>query len=196
MCDSGNFLNVVLESVLKDSVLVLPEADGSIILEERQAKMKVVVAQAPSSVVAIDVKRLNHLSMLLDGECRRICDYLLIADLGGNMHACFVELKKTLNDEEGHREQLRRSLPIFSYLISVCQVECQGIGWRSEIAIKYNLIAGKLNSRLDKQRVKRGSSDWPQVECYKDIVVQKFVGARIAFSKLSCCKGNRGCGQG
>ena len=57
----------------------------------------------------------SHLPALQDrGDLKKICDYLLIGQLDGSDYAIFVELKKTLREEEKPKEQLRRSLPIWT----------------------------------------------------------------------------------
>lgn len=184
MSERMESLGLTLGRLLKDRVLVSPKKDGSIVLQERSANMEVAITNASYSLIAINVKRLNHLSMIKDGECRKICDYLLIAELEGQYHASFVELKKTMNQETDHREQLRRSLPILEYLRSVWEVEHQRDSWSEGATVRYNLIAKRQHPRIDKQRVRRTPRDWPEVETYKDIEVRKFVGSRLAASQL------------
>ena len=184
MFDDSGSLCLVLTELLKDRALVPPNTEGSIILQERSANMKVEIANSSHPLVVINVKSLNHLSMLKDGQWRKICDYLLVTEYDNKMRACFVELKKTLSNKPEHREQLRRSLPILEYLRSVCKIECEGIDLGAGLTVRYNLIAERQNGRIDKQRVRTGPSDWPVLECYRDIAVRKFVGSRILISKL------------
>ena len=54
----------------------------------------------------------------------------------------------------------------------------------ANLTVQYSLIASGLSERLSKQRVRQSPSDWPEVEVYRDIEVRKFVGTRIAVSKL------------
>ena len=184
MPDQGVSLSGALACLLKDRALVTPNSEGIIILEERSASMRVEIPNPPESLVTINVSKLSHSSMLKDGEWKRICDYLLVGEHESKLYACLVELKKTLTDEPGSREQLRRSLPLFEYLRSVCEVHFGSRGWPEGLTVRYNLIAERRNNRLDKQRVRRSPNDWPEVELYEDIEVRKFVGTRIAVSNL------------
>ena len=46
---------------------------------------------------------------------------------GGQDQAVFVELKKTLDEDQSRAmEQLRRSLPLLDYLLSVCRIHFGG----------------------------------------------------------------------
>ena len=176
--------NQTLAKLLKDQVLVSPAVDGSVFLRERKANMNVEVLNSMCALIVVNVKRLNHLSMLEDGESKKICDYLLIATFDGKIRAGFVELKKSLTGEVDPMEQLRRSLPVLEYLRSACEVECEKKGWGAGMTVKYNLIAEKRHRRIDKQRVRQLPGYWPEIESYKNIAVRKFVGSRIAISKL------------
>ena len=184
MSDQGVSFGLALAHLLKDTVFVSPNLDGSIILEERSANMRVELSKPPVSLTIINVSRLSHLSMLKDGEWKKICDYLLVAEQESKIHACFVELKRTLTNESAPREQLRRSLPILEYLRSICEVQYGRKDWPASLTVQYSLIAARLSERLNKQRVRHSPSAWPEVECYGDIEVRKFVGTRIAVSKL------------
>ena len=122
--------------------------------------------------------------MVKDGQCKKVCDYLLVATVDGLGYACFIELKRTLTDETDAREQLRRSLPMLKYLRTVCEIECETTYDRTALTIQYSLIATRQSLRIDKRRVREGPNSWPAVESYKDITVRKFVGSRIAFAQL------------
>ena len=180
--DSSSCLALV--DILKDRVLVSPNAEGSIILREPPAKMEVEIPHCPSSIIVINVNKLNHLSMLKGGHCTKVCDYLLIAKQDSGINACFVELKKTLTNDRSQLEQLRRSLPILEYLQSICAIHYEDKSWSTALNIHYNLIAEKLHRRLDKQSVRSAPQNGLDVECYKGIKVRKFVGSRFVIDWL------------
>ena len=185
MTSTSGTLRDVLARLLRDRVLSFPRSDGSIVLRERRAGMEVSITGAPESLVAVHVGTLGHLSMLKVGDWNRRCDYLLIAQYEDAVLACFVELKTTMTEELDAREQLRRSLPIWEYLRSACEVDCEGnIGWPSRFTVTYSLLPSRQSDRLDKQPVRRAPSDWPEEEPYKGITVRKFVGDRFTFSRL------------
>lgn len=114
-------------------------------LVERQGKdviMKVLITGTGGLVWAMRImapKALNHLSSL-KGKCKKRCDYLIVVQSDGTDYVVFVEMKKTLN--EGNKangmEQLRRSLPLWDYLLSVCKIECE---IAPDVSVKYVLIA-------------------------------------------------------
>lgn len=174
-----------LASVLNDDVLKAPSADGSLILEEREACMKIDVFNSPISTASISFGRFNHLSVIrgsrLTGRLRK-CDYLLIFEKNGKVTAVFIELKKTLKDDA--REQLRRSLPFLDYLCSVCEVDCEAEFRKSVTSINYYIIAKRFEDRLDKQRVRVDPQHRIETESYKDITVNSFVGSSISHAAL------------
>ena len=185
MASDGVSLGVALTRLLQGKGRVSPSADGIVVLEESQAGMRVEISNPPETLVAINVEALGHLSNLNEGEWNRICDYLLVAQYDDEVFACLVELKTTLTNERDPREQLRRSLPIWEYLRSACEVECQSSrGWPSSFVVSYSLVAAKRSPRLDKQPVRRLPSDWPEEELHENITIKKFVRDRIPFSML------------
>ena len=103
-----------------------PTQEGEVTLRERQANMKITITGVSSTITTIRLSRTSHLSALAsdgDGGWNQICDYLLIDDLGDECRVILIELKKTLQDRTKAFEQLRRSLPMADYLLSVCGVE-------------------------------------------------------------------------
>ena len=145
--------------------------------------MKVEVAGTPSGVTAIDMRKLGSFSGMKEGEWKQRCDYLLVYEFKGKNIAIFVELKKTLSQENGKgMEQLRRSLPLLRYLYSICRIHYGVEPDKPVTTTRYFLIGKKMNPRLDKQPVTPGRS-LPS-EDYKEITVNKFVGPRLRFDLL------------
>lgn len=95
--------------------IVLPDRLESVILNrvkliEHRANMSVVVVGMDTRATAIHIDGLA-LSGLAEGGWNQKCDYLLVLRYDATYCAVFVELKKTLTDEEKPLEQLRHSLP-------------------------------------------------------------------------------------
>lgn len=175
-----------LNEVLAQSVLE-SEKDDRIILRERQrdSRMIVTVSTPSISVAAIRLSKSSHLPVLKDGPWKRICDYLLVYAFDGIEYAIFVELKKTLSDDNGPKEQLRRSLPFLEYLSSVCDIEYGNETAHSSMRIRYFRIGEKLSPRFDKQFVKVGPDRILKREKYKSIAINTLVGSRVSLSTLS-----------
>ncbi len=147
--------------------------------------MHVTVDTASVPVTAVRLNKASHLSILKDGSCKRVCDYLLIYALDGENSAVFVELKKTLSDERKAKEKLRRSLPFLEYLRSVCAVEFGKETTNSRISIRYFRIGEKLSARLDKQSVRVGPNRVFRREEYENITINAVLGPRVALATLS-----------
>ena len=163
-----------------------PTQEGEVTLRERQANMKITITDVSSTITTISFHRTGHLSALASdggGGWNQICDYLLIDDLGDECRVIFIELKKTLQDKNKAFEQLRRSLPMADYLLSVCGVELRA-SW-SRI-VSYALIAEKQTNRLDKQRV-RPRPGLRKRESYDEIEVSVFVGTTVKAADLAAC---------
>ena len=172
-----------LKNILADKALVFPRSDGSTILREKNV-MELEVADIPSDITIINMRRIGSLPGVKDGEWKQVCDFLLLFEEEGEDYAIFVELKKTLNveDKKG-TEQLRRSLPFLEYLRSVCEIHYGVESSKLRKIVGYCLVGNQNSQRLDKQHVKVGRP-LPS-EKYKGISVDMFVGERIRFSNLS-----------
>ena len=163
-----------------------PTQEGEVTLRERKANMKITLTGVSSTITTIRLSRTGHLSALASGGSggwNQICDYLLIDDLGDKCHVILVELKKTLQDRNKAFEQLRRSLPMADYLLSVCGVELRASWLRT---VSYVLIAEKQANRLDKQPV-RPRPGLRKREPHKGIEVSVFVGATVNAADLVAC---------
>ena len=172
---------------------------GSVTLQDGQSDMEVKLIHAPMPFLAIPMssepikgKRTNldpsHLPALQDrGDLKKICDYLLIGQASDNDYAIFVELKKSLReeteDEDKPKEQLQRSLPILEYLLSVCSVEYDDTG-KSNLAIRYVLIAERTIGTFNKQGVRGGEAEKVKEETYKSAQITTFIGTSVSFATL------------
>lgn len=142
--------------------------------------VQVVGALAP--VTAIRLNKFSHFSVLKSDNSRTTkCDYLLIVELDGIVHAIFIELKKTFTEDDEPREQLRRSRPFLAYLLSVCEIENEFILDPKPIE-KYVIIAEKFSERFDKQRVKPNNIPTEQ---YKGIEIKNIVKTTVSLADLT-----------
>ena len=185
-----------LSTILREKFIQHRRAPrGSVTLQDSQSDMEVKLIRVPMPFLAIPMssepirgKRTNldpsHLPALQDrGDLKKICDYLLIGQSDDSDYAIFVELKKTLRaEEERPKEQLRRSLPILDYLLSVCAVE-HGSG-EHNLTIRYILIAEQSIDTLNKQRVQGEEAEKVQEETYKSAQITTFVGTSMNFATL------------
>ena len=169
---------------------------GSVILQDSQSDMEVKLIHVPMPFLAIPMssepirgKRTNldpsHLPALQDRvDLKKICDYLLIGQSKGGYYAIFVELKTTLGEKTAAKgkEQLRRSLPILDYLLSVRAVEYGNE--KSNLTIRYILIAEQSIDTFNKQRVQGEEAKKVKEETYKSTQITTFVGTSVRFATL------------
>ena len=145
--------------------------------------MKIEVVADVSDIVAANIQIIGHVKKLQGGiGADRRCDYLLIANIDGRDVAFLIELKRTISDKREAKEQLRRSLPIFRYLASVCEVHYEDP--IIDFDIQYILIGDKLNQRLDKQTIRPKKACLVEVEEWKSIRIRKYLGPRLLLSEL------------
>lgn len=180
-----------LETVLKPELLQGLGTGDSFILEERQRNQentRVELIGVSPPFLAVRMNKLNHLSALKPERERwnQICDYLLIGQSNGSDYAILVELKTTLGErtKAKGKEQLLRSLPILEYLLSVCAAE-YGSSEKSNLTIRYVLIAEKEHSRIYKRGSQRDRRGQLRQEMYKSIQVTTFVEPTVHFTALA-----------
>ena len=183
-------INSVLESVLIEDVVETPSKDKTITLQEKDANvdMEVKIVTQSASVIAIRVngnrKSLSHLSVLKKkGDWNKSCDYLLVVESADEIHAVFIELKKTLTKEKKPREQLRRSLPFLAYLLSVCKIENSSID-TMRLNTNYFIFGEKKGERLDKGSVRISPNRMIEKEQYKEIEIATSVKPSFTLDEL------------
>jgi len=165
--------------ILDDKARV-PVSNGEVRLREPRV-MDVVLAEVPTGVRVINMRRIGSLSGIRDGAWKRICDYLLIRRTERGDEAVFVELKKDLADPRG-REQLRRSPPYLDYIRSLCRIEYGAVSSPKRVQQRYVLIGKRTSPGLAKQGVAAGHV-LPS-EVHGEIAIQRYVGSRIRFAWL------------
>ena len=172
-----------LGNVLEEKYRERPDPDGEVELVEQKEGMTVQVQCVDESVVVVKLERFGH-----GGQGRftgrknltKICDYLVVADVDDGCHAVFVELKKTLDDKPGRAmTQLRRSLPILSYLNAVHSLDRNDSVIPVEVGylVVYEAMRGLTKPLLRQSRL-------GAVHRHRDI---SFV-ARPHFSPLTCSR--------
>ena len=160
--------------------------DGDVVLTESrgaQPDMEVIVTDLAPSATIIALNRTSHLSVLqrtVGSAWNKICDYLLVDEQNGECRATLVELKSTLQRKGEAFEQLRRSLPMVRYLLSVCSIEADA-DWDPTVA--YALIAERQTKRLDKQRTRPRAGRLGR-ERHGQIDVDIFVGTAVRAQHL------------
>ena len=172
-----------LEAFIKSEALRQGSVGSGIKLRERQAQMSVEITADGMRLIALNLDKIGHLSAMREGlGLDRICDFLVVGRIGETSHAVFIELKKTFRPSDDSTEQLRRSLPILKYLVSVVEVarEENLVG----LDVRYALICERISDRLDKQRVKVKKNGLIESENWKSITVNKFLGSRLNFRDL------------
>ena len=178
-------INSVLESVLIEDVVETPSKDKTITLQEKDANvdMEVKIVTQSASVIAIRMSAKNHLPIMQDGPWNQVCDYLLVVESADEIHAVFIELKKTLTQEKKPREQLRRSLPFLAYLLSVCKIENSSIQTTS-LNTTYFILGKKLNEKIDKESVRINPDRTIEKEQYEEIEISTSTRKRFTLDEL------------
>ena len=178
-------LNSQMASALDDRVIRASEDSGnSVSLREKSANMRIKVVGLSEPVTTIRMGsgkgKLSHTPSLKDGPGKKICDYLLLAQIDGTDHAIFIELKKSLGSRGDPEEQLLRSRPLLEYLLAVCDVE-QG-GKVSRPRISYVLVYEeiKLNKAVLRPDPKGMIDEIP----YKSINIKRFQGTELELADL------------
>lgn len=179
-------INSVLARVLNKDVVETPSKDQTITLQEkdRNVDMEVKVVALSAPVIAIRMSTGNHLSTMQNGPWKQVCDYLLVVESADEIHAIFIELKKTLTKEKKPREQLRRSLPFLAYLLSVCKIENSNID-TTRINTNYFIIGEKLNENIDKEPVRINPNRMIKKEQYEEIEIATSTQKRFTLGELT-----------
>ena len=165
-----------------DEVAAAPTNADGVLLSEEEAGMRVqVLASVPITAIRLGQAGVSHAPRIRAGTgLNRVCDYLLLVEMGGHTHAVLVELKKTW--EPRAREQVRRSLPLLEYLRSACEVEREARFDDDGIRVGYLVICE--NRRLNKQTTRPEPVEAVHSEDYKDITVRTYIGTTISLAIL------------
>ena len=178
-------LNSQMEGALDErTIRASADSGSSVTLREKSANMRVKVVGLSDSFTTIRMGsgkgKLSHSPSLKDGPRKKICDYLLIAQIDGADHAVFVELKKSLGSRGDPEEQLLRSRPLLEYLLAVCDIEQGGKNARPRIS--YVLVYEKIN--LNKSGLRPDLSGKIDEIPYKSINIKRFQGTELELADL------------
>lgn len=163
-------------------------ASGVLCLVEKmkkRANMRFEINDLPTSITAIHVEKVGHLPGARKNHLTRRCDYLLVALIGGQSHAVFVEMKTTVTHEDRPKEQLVRSLPILRYLQSMCRIEHGFSDSASRVAEHFWIVGEKYSERFDKQPVRANPRGRVERVSHKGVDIAMFVGPRMPFADLA-----------
>lgn len=179
-------INSVLARVLKKNSVKTPSKDQTITLQEKDTNvdMEVKIVTQSAAVIAIRMGARNHLPIMQNGPWKQVCDYLLVVESADEIHAVFIELKKTLTKEEKPREQLRRSLPFLEYLFSVCKIEDNSIDI-TRLNTNYFILGEKLDARFAKQTTRISPNRMIEKEQYKEIEIATSTQKRFTLGELT-----------
>lgn len=188
MTDAPSTLVEAVAECIEPDRLAKP-ADGVLRLWEKRANMRFEVVDLPAPIAAIRMEKVGHLPGAREGRLTKICDYLLVARIGGQIHAVFIEMKKILTHEEHPKEQLVRSLPILRYLQSMCKIERSFSDSASRAAVHFWIVGEKYSERWDKHPVRAHPQRRFHRVSYKGFDIVMFVGPRLSFAALAKPKG-------
>ncbi len=165
-------INSVLKRVLKKKFVETPKKNKTITLWEKKqdVDMEVEIVTQSAAVIAIRMGDKNHLPIMQDGRWKRVCDYLLVVESADEIHAVFIELKKNLAQKGRASEQLRRSLPLLVYLLSVCKIEDNSID-TTRLNTNYFIFGQKKQKNIDKESVRIDNNKIIEKKLYKGIEI-------------------------
>lgn len=174
-----------LREVVQQRYQLAPESGGSVCLRERGV-MQVQVSGLATDSLVLRMEKIS-LSGINDGRWKRSCDYAIVSPGQEVDRVLFIELKRTMTEEEKGLEQLLWSLPRFEHLRSVCRIVCgNGI---ERAKMRYALLAARGNPRLDKQPIKR--KRFPHTRRHEGIKVGlHIVGKHESFDRLWTTEAN------
>lgn len=178
-------LNSQMEGALDERIIrASADSGSSVTLREKSANMRVKVAGLSDPFTAIRMGsgkgKLSHAPSLKDGPRKKICDYLLIAQIDGADHAVFVELKKSLGSRGDPEEQLLRSRSLLEYLLAVCDIERGGKNARPRIS--YVLVYEEI--KLNKLSLRPDPNGKIDEIPYKSINIKRFQGTELELADL------------
>ena len=154
-----------------------------LLLEERQVHQRVALDTEGWCVTAIDVRKGGHPGIVQAKDWRLQCDYLLVCESSDDVQVVLIELKLSLSaSQEGRAlEQVRRSLPLWTYLATACAVE-EPAEQRPSVGVRYAAIYSRVGERLAKQGLTSGGRGW--TESWRGIEVREIVTSHLGVSEL------------
>ena len=156
----------VIRKVVFRKYLVQQNSDNSFVLSEGNM-MKVKVLGLDKNAIVIRLEDFCYLH-LKEGNWSKCCDYLIIKSEGNQVKVLFVELKRDGKEYPTGFEQLRRSVPRYEHLISICQTHAGNL--KRPPSSRYVVLANKDVQGIAKTVTKPGSFDiYRDVRTYKKL---------------------------
>ncbi len=121
-----------------------------LVLEEPQNRMTVTVKDVPGPVVVLRPEAIGQWRVLTQGDRRgweKCCDYLLLGRYEEKDYAIFMEMKRTIPDDEGNK-QLRWAPLLLHYLESAFNIDQHPIRCESNRIVKYFLMGEKYKGKF------------------------------------------------
>ena len=161
--------------------IVLRETDGNV-------NMKLEIRKISAPVVILLPEEIGQWRILKDGkkiEWWSRCDFLMLGEFAGKLFAIFMEFKKTIPDSNDEANvQLRWSLPILHFLVSVFNVDSFSPLIEEDFTIRYFHIGQKFSNRIDKNAVRTDSKRQFGSDEYKDIEMNYCVAPVVTLKQL------------
>ena len=152
--------------------------------KQKQYSMTVEVDAEDWRVTTIRMPESCHPKFVIGKDWKMLCDYFLLCERGEEVQILLVELKRTLNSEHESKamEQLRRSLPLWSYLHAAAAVESES-GISGGVKVRYAAIYFQTDERFPKEespvRARCWRKDW------RGIGVRGVVATSVSLSELT-----------
>lgn len=174
-----------LKRVLPNSVINSTTADGMTVLRDKETCF--AITGLPPSSTVVQMEKIGHLNTLEGKKLKWKCDYLIAVARDDHDQIILLETKKTLHDYSRPKEQVRRSIPILKYLVSLCEVEYE----RSSNIVEYfSVIAEKDANRFDKQPTRVEPGLLSRRENYKGIDISVIIGTELSLASLTSASGS------
>ena len=112
---------------------------------DAQDSAQIRVVEVPPSVSVVIPQQAGQWNLFNPGPhgWKKRCDYILMDETDDHYFAILVELKTNAPDDKGDT-QLKWSLPIFHYLLSVFCIDSHSSKWNKRLKIKYFQIGTNI----------------------------------------------------
>ena len=144
-------------------------------------EMKLEIRKISAPVVILLPEEIGQWRILKDGKEIKWwsrCDFLMVGEFAGRLFAIFMEFKKTVPDSNDEANvQLRWSLPILHFLLSVYNVDSYSAMSEEDFTVRYFQIGQKYSDRIDKDVVR--------IDPKRLFRTEEYMGLMINFSKAT-----------
>lgn len=174
-----------LQNIIVDDAVVHPDM-GRVVMEEPEV-MRVCITECPQTSCAFSLRKFEGgWGGLRAGKWSKTCDYMMTYSVGNQDVVYLIELKRSRTGVESGLEQLRRTMPLVTYLKSLSEVDAtrtkKQVGLPRELRIVYVLLFDARSSRFEKQSLRGNPSAGK--ETYLDITAYTFSAKCLKFGQL------------